>query len=77
MYRAKRLLLSGVVSHDLMVDIHWQFKACESINNDILKHCYLFTNIVLIDRKRPDKLIKNSRWCKLVYFEGLLFLIRL
>ena len=73
MYRAKRLLRSGVINYGLMADIHYQFKAYESINNDILKHCYLCASVALINRDVPDKLLENSQWRSLVHFEGLPF----
>ncbi|PSU69138.1 hypothetical protein C9J20_14525 [Photobacterium phosphoreum] len=73
MYRAKRLLRSGVINYGLMADIHYQFKAYESINNDILKHCYLCASVALINRETPDKLLENSQWRSLIHFEGLPF----
>ncbi|KJG26505.1 hypothetical protein UB37_00880 [Photobacterium iliopiscarium] len=73
MYRAKRLLRSGVINYDLMSDIHCQFKANESINSDVLKYCYLCASVALIDREAPDKLVESSQWRSLFHFEGLPF----
>ncbi|MCD9525137.1 hypothetical protein [Photobacterium carnosum] len=73
MYRAKRLLRSGVINYGLMADIHYQFKAYESINNDILKYSYLCASVALINRDVPDKLLENSQWRSLIHFEGLPF----
>lgn len=73
MYRAKRLLRSGVINYGLMADVYYQCNKYESINNNVLKHCYLCASVALINRETPDKLLENSQWRSLIHFEGLPF----